>query len=52
MTLFAEIAGRRSERKTVREDVARNLERICATRRKALLLAPEYGVGDVTSRFN
>lgn len=52
MTLFAEIAGRRSERKTVREDVARNLERICATRRKALLLAPEYGVGDVTSLFN
>lgn len=52
MTLFAEIAGRPAPRTTLREDVARSLERICATRRKALLLAPEYGVGDVTSLFN
>jgi type VI secretion system protein len=52
VTLFAEIGGRPSERTTLREDVARNLERICATRRKALLLAPEYGVGDVTSLFH
>ena len=52
MTLFAEVAGRPAERATLRDDVARSLERICATRRKALLLAPEYGVGDVTSLFH
>ncbi len=53
MTLFAEIAGRPSERSVpLREDIARSLERICATRRRALLLAPEYGVGDVTSLFH
>jgi type VI secretion system lysozyme-like protein len=52
VTLFAEIAGRSADRATLREDVARSLERICATRRRALLLAPEYGVGDVTSLFH
>lgn len=53
MTLFAEIAGRPAERTTsLREDIARSLERICATRRRALLLAPEYGVDDVTSLFH
>jgi len=52
VTLFAEVAGRPAERATLRDDVARSLERICATRRKALLLAPEYGVGDVTSLFH
>jgi type VI secretion system lysozyme-like protein len=53
VTLFAEIAGRPSERAlTLRESVARDLERICATRLRALLLAPDYGVGDVTSLFH
>ncbi len=56
MTLFAEIAGRAGrpdERApTLRDDVARSLERICATRVRALLLAPNYGVGDVTSLFH
>jgi type VI secretion system lysozyme-like protein len=52
VTLFSEVAGRPAERATLRDDVARSLERICATRRKALLLAPEYGVGDVTSLFH
>ncbi len=52
MTLFAEITSRSADRATLREDVARSLERICATRRKALLLAPEYGVDDVTSLFH
>jgi type VI secretion system lysozyme-like protein len=52
VTLFAEIAGRPSERLGLREDVARNLERLCAVRRRGLLLAPEYGVGDVTNLFH
>jgi type VI secretion system lysozyme-like protein len=52
VTLFAEIGGRPSERTPLREDVARSLERICGTRREALLLASEYGVGDVTSLFH
>jgi type VI secretion system lysozyme-like protein len=52
VTLFAEIAGQKSERAALREDVARSLARICATRLRALLLAPNYGVGDVTNLFH
>jgi type VI secretion system lysozyme-like protein len=54
VTLFAEIAGRQTGRvaAALREDVARCLERICATRLRALLLAPNYGVDDVTSLFH
>ena len=53
MTLFAEIAGRASARSaSVREAVAADVERICGSRRGALLLAPEYGVDDVTSLFH
>ena len=52
MTLFAEIAGRPRERPALRDDVAASLERICATRLRALLLAPRYGVGDVTNLFH
>jgi type VI secretion system lysozyme-like protein len=53
VTLFAEIAGRPSERGvSLREAVARSLERICATMREALLLAPGYGVEDVTALFH
>jgi type VI secretion system lysozyme-like protein len=53
VTLFAEIADRPGEGgATLREDVARSLERICSTRLRALLLAPNYGVGDVTSLFH
>ena len=52
MTLFAEIAGRPRVHAPLRDDVARSLERICATRLHALLLAPNYGVGDVTNLFH
>lgn len=52
MTLFAEIAGRAPGRLAVRDDVAHSLERICSTRTRALLLAPRYGVGDVTNLFH
>ena len=53
MTLFAEIAGLASERAPgVRGAVAADVERICASRRGALLLAPEYGVDDVTFLFH
>jgi type VI secretion system lysozyme-like protein len=52
VTLFAEIAGRPRERSALRNDVAQSLERICATRLRALLLAPNYGVGDVTNLFH
>jgi type VI secretion system lysozyme-like protein len=53
VTLFSEIAGRPSERGlALRDEVARNLERICRTRRGALLLAREYGTGDVTALFH
>jgi type VI secretion system lysozyme-like protein len=53
VTLFAEIAGRPSERYlALRDEVARNLERICRTRLGGLLLAPHYGVGDVTALFH
>jgi type VI secretion system lysozyme-like protein len=36
----------------VRDEIARDLERICRTRLRSLLLAPDYGVGDVTSLFH
>lgn len=52
MTLFAEIAGDRAARRTLRDEVAADVERICASRRRALLLAPEYGVDDVTFLFH
>ena len=53
MTLFAEIAGAASERRrTTRDAVATDLERICAIRRGSLLLAPDYGVDDVTFLFH
>jgi type VI secretion system protein len=53
VTLFAEIAGIPSPRgATVREVVAADVERICASRRNALLLAPDYGVDDVTFLFH
>jgi type VI secretion system lysozyme-like protein len=53
MTLFAEIAGLASDRGTaVRDTVAADIERICASRRHALLLAPDYGVDDVTHLFH
>ncbi|HEY6459864.1 MAG TPA: type VI secretion system baseplate subunit TssE [Polyangiaceae bacterium] len=53
MTLFAEIAGRKGDSGVpLREAVARSLERICATRLRDLLLAPDYGVGEVTSLFH
>jgi type VI secretion system lysozyme-like protein len=52
VTLLDEIAGRRAERvRTAREQVARNLEHLCAIRRRALLLAPDYGVGEVSALF-
>lgn len=53
MSLFAEIATAAAARTpSIREAVAADLERICATRRRSLLLAPEYGVDDVTSLFH
>jgi type VI secretion system lysozyme-like protein len=53
MTLFAEIAGAAPRRNaTLREDVATEVERVCATRRGSLLLAPEYGIDDVTFLFH
>jgi type VI secretion system protein len=53
VTLFAEIAGTPGPRTTtVRDAVAADVERICASRRGALLLAPEYGVDDVTFLFH
>ena len=53
MTLFAEIAGLQSERTVgLREAVAADVERICSSRRGALLLAPDYGVDDVTFLFH
>jgi type VI secretion system lysozyme-like protein len=54
VTLFSEIAGgpRARGAKTAREEVAADLERICGIRRGSLLLAPEYGVDDVTVLFH
>ena len=52
MTLFGEIAGGRAEALTAHEAVAADVERICATRRRSLVLAPEYGVDDVTHLFH
>jgi type VI secretion system protein len=52
VTLFAEIAGRPTTAATLRETVAADVERICASRRRSLLLAPDYGVDDVTFLFH
>jgi type VI secretion system lysozyme-like protein len=54
VTLFAEIAGgaRPSRPASVREDVAADVERICSIRRGSLLLAPEYGIDDVTFLYH
>jgi type VI secretion system lysozyme-like protein len=52
MTLFAEIAGERCAARSLRDAVAADVERICTSRRKALLLAPDYGVDDVTFLFH
>jgi len=53
MSLFAEIAGLPIPRGSgVRDDVAADVERICGSRRGALLLAPEYGVDEVTHLFH
>jgi type VI secretion system protein len=53
VTLFAEIAGVPGPRKLpVRDAVAADVERICSSRRRSLLLAPEYGVDDVTFLFH
>jgi type VI secretion system protein ImpF len=52
MTLFAEIAGEARATRSIRDAVAADVERICASRRHALLLAPEYGVDDVTFLFH
>jgi type VI secretion system protein len=53
MSLFAEIArAKAAPAPSARDAVAADLERICATRRLSLLLAPEYGVDDATSLFH
>ncbi|MCL2724725.1 MAG: type VI secretion system baseplate subunit TssE [Polyangiaceae bacterium] len=53
MTLFDEIAGTASKSfldpvRATREEVIRHLERLCTVRRGSLLMAPDYGIGDVT----
>jgi type VI secretion system protein len=52
MTLFAEIAGAAAEDVSFLEAVAADVERVCASRRGSLLMAPEYGVDDVTHLFH
>ena len=53
MTLFAEIAGvSPSSPPKLREEVRAHLRRMCSTRRASLLLAPAYGVDDVTRLFH
>jgi type VI secretion system lysozyme-like protein len=53
MTLFAEIAGiSPSSPPRLREEVGAHLRRMCSTRRASLLLAPAYGVDDVTRLFH
>lgn len=53
MTLFDEIAGNAPKRPlTPNEAVAVDVERICRSRRGTLLIAPEYGIDDVSSLFH
>jgi type VI secretion system lysozyme-like protein len=51
VTLFAEIAGAPASGRNPREAVLADLERLCTIRRGSLLLAPNYGVDDVTFLF-
>jgi len=53
MTLFDEIAGNAPERMpTLSEAVAADVERICRSRPGTLLIAPDYGIDDVSSLFH
>jgi type VI secretion system protein len=57
MTLFGEIARGESYStqesiRALRAEIIAHLERLCAIRRGALLLAPNYGVHDVTLLFH
>jgi type VI secretion system lysozyme-like protein len=51
VTLLAEIAGAPASSKNPRDAVLADLERLCTLRRGSLLLAPDYGVDDVTFLF-
>jgi type VI secretion system protein len=55
MSLFAEVAGTAKSpaaKRTTRDAVIADLERLCTIRRGSLLLAPAYGIDDVTFLFH
>lgn len=53
MSLFAEIAGAPPAAEVAARDaVAAHVQRICSIRRGSLLLAPDYGIDDVTLLFH
>jgi type VI secretion system protein len=55
VTLFGEIAGRQGPSTSAsdrRAALRAHLSRMCSVRRGSLLLAPDYGVDDVTQLFH